>query len=168
MMISLSQMRRASWVLLLVFAICAFLALSFHVNAIKSEVQLKERRIVALERKKTLLETEFQTRANQQQLADWNAVEFGYQAPRASQYLENDRQLEQLGSPHGPGDPQPIRVARTGKPGEGAFPAMVSPLTGQPIGKHGSNAATADEGDGVPASDADAQTGQGKTEGVPQ
>jgi hypothetical protein len=98
--------------LLIGFCIAAFLALTFKVNAVKSDVRLVERQIIAAERAKQMLETEFQTRANQHQLADWNRVEFGYNAPRADQYLEQERQLAALGTPRGIDAPQPIRVAR--------------------------------------------------------
>ena len=136
-MIAGSRLRQIGWVVVLAICFTAFLALTFRVNAVKSEVRLAERQIVALERKKILLETEFQTRANQQQLADWNAVEFGYKAPEADQYLESERQLAQLGQPRGANAPDPIRVARAPQPGEGndGYPAMVSPLTGKPIQK---------------------------------
>ncbi|MCP5395952.1 MAG: hypothetical protein H6918_04330 [Sphingomonadaceae bacterium] len=134
-MIAGSRLRQIGWFVVLAVCFTAFLALTFRVNAVKSEVRLAERQIVALERKKILLETEFQTRANQQQLADWNAVEFGYQAPEADQYLESERQLAQLGQPRAATAPDPIRVARAPQPGEGndRYPAMVSPLTGKPV-----------------------------------
>mgnify|MGYP000461560920 CR=1 FL=1 len=54
-------------------------------------------RILALKRETMYLETEYETRANQQQLRNLNDVEFGYQAPNAGQYLENERQLAALG-----------------------------------------------------------------------
>ena len=97
--------------------------------------ELKKYEIVeqrALEREKELLEIEFQTRANQQQLANWNRVEFGYQAPEASQYLENERQLASLGMPRRADAPEPIRVALAPVEGDGEFPSFVSPLTGEP------------------------------------
>ena len=106
------RLRQASWAAVLTVAFSLFLALTFHVNAIKSEVRLTERKIVALERSKLLLETEFQSRASQRQLAEWNAVEFGYVAPRADQFLSGERDLAMLGAPRLPGAPQPIRVAR--------------------------------------------------------
>jgi len=81
---------------------------------------------------KLLLETEFQTRANQQQLRALNEVEFGYQAPAAGQYLEGERQLADLGKPRGPDAPSPIRVANADVPQEASMlTAMVSPLTGK-------------------------------------
>ena len=130
-----SRLRQASWAATLSVALGLFLALTFHVNAIKSEVRLAERRIVSLEREKLLLETEFQSRASQRQLAEWNAVEFGYVAPRAGQFLENETQLASLGTPPRADAPQPIRVARAVAPLEDDSPLSdwVSPLTGQPM-----------------------------------
>ncbi len=97
-----------------VLAICAgaVVVLSFKVHAVKSEVLLAERQLIALQRETLLLETEFETRASQRQLAEWNQVEFGYQAPRAAQFLDGERQLASLGEVRGPDAPSPIRLAR--------------------------------------------------------
>lgn len=129
-----SRIRQLGWVLTLALCIALFAALTFKVNSVRSEVRLAERQILALQREKVLLETEFETRASQQQLAQWNAVEFGYQAPGPGQYLEGERQLARLGEPRGPTAPTPIRVARGPDAGDPpSFPAMVSPLTGKPV-----------------------------------
>ena len=139
-----SRLRQVSWAATLSVALGLFLALTFHVNAIKSEVRLAERRIVSLEREKLLLETEFQSRASQRQLAEWNAVEFGYVAPRAGQFLENETQLARLGTPPRADAPQPIRVARAAPPVEedSALAEWVSPLTGRPMAAEASEAIT--------------------------
>ncbi|MFZ9395148.1 MAG: hypothetical protein ACO25F_03685 [Erythrobacter sp.] len=132
-----SRLRQIGWLVVLAVCACLFLALSFQVHAVKSEVLLAERQIIALERETLMLETEFEARANQRQLAEWNEVEFGYQAPRADQFLESELQLASLGSPIGPGAPSPIRVARADAPAgstSGAAPkAMVSPVSGRPV-----------------------------------
>ena len=137
-----SRLRRASWAAALSAALAVFLALTFHVNAIKSEVRLAERRIVSLERQKLLLETEFESRASQRQLAEWNAVEFGYVAPRAGQFLDDERQLAMLGTPRRADAPQPVRIARAAPPVEEASPLAewVSPLTGQPMAQEAQDA----------------------------
>ena len=106
-----SRVRQIGWLLALGACLAALLALTFKVNAVKSEVRLVERQIIAAEHSKLMLETEFQTRASQHQLAAWNQVEFGYSAPRADQYIEQERQLAALGTPRGINAPQPIRVA---------------------------------------------------------
>ncbi|WP_235829369.1 hypothetical protein [Croceicoccus estronivorus] len=128
-----SRLRSIGWAATLAVCIALFVCLTFRVNSVKSEVRLAERRIVSLEREKMLLETEFETRSSQQQLANWNAVEFGYRAPRADQFLENERQLASLGTPRAVGAPMPIRVASAAnvESETDSFPAMVSPLTGR-------------------------------------
>lgn len=126
------RLRQVGWVAVLVICGALLLGLTFKVNAVKSEVRLTERKIVALRREAMFLETEFETRANQQQLSNLNTVEFGYQAPTAAQYLEGERQLASLGKPRGPGAPSPIRVASAADVTEDSgFPGMVSPLTGK-------------------------------------
>jgi hypothetical protein len=131
MMITRSRMRSICWVVVLTICAVFTLALTFRVNAVKSQVRLSERQIVALRLEKRLLETEFETRANQQQLTALNDVEFGYQAPTAGQYLENERELAALGKPSGPGAPSPILVATAGTAEDSGFPAMVNPLSGK-------------------------------------
>jgi hypothetical protein len=127
------RMRQVGWVAVLVVCFALTIALTFRVNAVKSQVRLVERQIVQLKQDKLLLETEFETRANQQQLRNLNEVEFGYQAPTAGQYLENERQLASLSKPRAADAPNPIRVASAGvtEGEDGGFAAMVSPLTGR-------------------------------------
>ena len=131
-----SRLRQIGWAVVLAICTAAFVALAFRVNAVESEVTLAERKIVALKRETLQLETEFEARASQQQLADWNALEFGFRAPEPVQFLENERQLASLGTPRGLTAPDPIRVARAPvKTDDGIFPAMVSPMTGKPMNK---------------------------------
>jgi hypothetical protein len=139
---SRASLRGIGWAALLGLCCAALFGLSLKVNALKAEVRQTENRILALRRETLYLETEYETRANQQQLAAWNAVDFGYQAPTAGQFFENERQLAALGKPAGPGAPTPIRVAAA--PSEpAALPPLVSPLTGKPR-------AGEDAGEGAP------------------
>ena len=89
-MVGGSRIRQIGWALVLGICFALLLALTFKVNAVKSDVRLAERQIIAAQQAKLMLDTEFETRASQQQLSDWNAVEFGYAAPRADQYLESE------------------------------------------------------------------------------
>ena len=125
-------MRSIGWAAVLLTCFTFTVILTFKVNAVKSEVRLAERQILAVKQDKLLLETEFETRANQQQLRSLNQVEFGYQAPAAGQYLEGERQLADLGKARGADAPSPIRVAKADAPsGPAALPEMVNPLTGK-------------------------------------
>lgn len=129
------RIRSIGWAFILTICIALSAALMLRVNAVKGQVHEAESRIVSLKRQIGILEIEFQTRANQQQLDALNAVEFGYSAPGAGQYIEGERQLAAFGKPRGPGAPSPIRMSST-VTGTGAggkadpFIAMVSPLGG--------------------------------------
>jgi hypothetical protein len=128
-----SRLRRIGWIAALATCTALYLMLHLKVHSVQSEVVRAERQIVALEQQKVLLETEFESRSNQLQLAAWNRVDFGYVAPSAGQFIENERKLASFGVPRATGAPAPIRVA--GGSGEEApeFPQLVSPLTGKPL-----------------------------------
>ncbi len=134
MNITRNRARSIGWALILTICFAMTMALTVRVNAVKSEVRLAERKIVALKREKLLLETEFQTRASQNQLHALNELEFGYTAPAPGQYLSGERQLAALGKAADPDAPAPIRVAKAVS-GESLplFPAMVSPVSGKPL-----------------------------------
>jgi len=155
MIVSGSRLRQIGWLAVLAVCVGLYLALSFRVHAVKSEVLLAEREIVALERETLLLETEFQTRSSQQQLADWNVVEFGFSAPRADQYLDSERQLASFGQPMRPDAPSPIRVARNVQD-EGSLIALQSRQMTSPISGERITLASASSGDEPGAAFADA------------
>lgn len=135
MIASANRLRSVGWLVLLGLCVAMVLVLAFRVNALRSQIHHAEARIVALKQDKMYLETEFETRANQQQLKTWNDVEFGYAAPLAGQYLEGERQLAAFSVPTVPNAPAPIRVASVDDAviASAAFPAMVSPLSGKPV-----------------------------------
>jgi hypothetical protein len=128
-----SRLRRIGWIAALATCTALYLMLHLKVHSVRSEVVRAERQIIALEQHKLLLETEFETRSNQLQLAAWNRVDFGYTAPTAEQFLENERQLASFGTPRAPGAPEPIRVAGGAGSEAPSFPKLVSPLTGKPV-----------------------------------
>lgn len=125
--------RSIGWAMILMVCLALTVALTMRVNAVKSQVALAERKIVTLRLEKQMLDTEFETRANQQQLKALNDVEFGYQAPTPGQYLEGERQLASLAKERSPGAPTPIRVATAATAEVPTFVAMVSPLTGKAL-----------------------------------
>lgn len=124
------------WMTVLLICGVLSIALMLRVNAVKSRVANSEKRIVYLQRDIDFLQTEFQTRSNQQQLKTLNDVEFGYEAPRAQQYIEGERQLAALGKAPAPGAPEPIRYASAdvelaANENQGSrLLAMVSPVSG--------------------------------------
>ena len=147
MMMSAHRLRSVGWFALLALCGALVMVLAFRVNALRSQVHRSEELIVALKQETAYLETEFETRANQQQLKAWNDVDFGYVAPGAGQYLENERQLAALSKPAAPDAPAPIRVASIDDnvAAAAAFPTLVSPITGKRLAD-----AEADRSGGAP------------------
>lgn len=82
--------------LVLVFAMMLY-PVSLKVAATRSELARIEQQIDRTESNIRYLESELAVRASMRQLEQWNADTFGYSAPSASQYLENERQLASLG-----------------------------------------------------------------------
>lgn len=129
-----ARLRRIGWFAALAIFTALYGVLHFQVWTISSEVKMAERQIVNLEDENMLLETEFLTRSRQVQLAAWNRVDFGYTAPAADQFIENERGLSRFGGPRAENAPAPIRLAGQISDEETpAFPKLVSPLTGRPV-----------------------------------
>lgn len=99
------------WTGAVALALAFALALTLQVKAVNSEIAETEKAILAAKQRIAVLETEFQTRARQQQLVRWNEVEFGYVAPKASQFLDGQAQLAMLGKPVDIIESAPIRMA---------------------------------------------------------
>ncbi len=158
MIVTARRLRSMGWIATLVVCAALVMVLAFRVNALRSQVHQSQARIIALKQETMYLETEFETRANQQQLKAWNDVEFGYVAPTASQYLDTERQLASYAKPAEPDAPAPVRVASADAPAP-EFPAMVSPITGKTMGEGGgatdravmTPAKAGDSGDDAPA-----------------
>jgi hypothetical protein len=142
MIVTTRRLRSMGWIATLVVCAALVMVLAFRVNALRSQVHQSSARIIALKQETMYLETEFETRANQQQLKAWNDVEFGYAAPTAAQYLDNERQLASYAKPIEPGAPAPVRVASADDSAT-VYPAMVSPMTGKPIADDGDHVAPA-------------------------
>lgn len=129
-----ARFRRIGWVALLTVCTLLYGLLHLQVWSVSSEVKRAERRIVALEQDKLLLETEFLTRSSQAQLAAWNRVDFGYSAPRADQFIASERQLASFGADGVAGREEAMRLASFSADEEVApFPRLVSPITGEPL-----------------------------------
>jgi hypothetical protein len=137
-----NRIRSLGWAFVLTICITLTVALTLRVNAVKGQVRQTENRIISLKREVRFLEVEFQTRANQQQLAALNSVEFGYVAPGAKQYIEGERQLASYGVPRATDAPKPIRMAHAVTETEAMpFMAMVSPVSAKPASGSGKDKA---------------------------
>jgi len=129
-----TRFRRIGWLAALSICLALYTLLHLKVNAVHSDVVRAERQIVQLEEQNMLLETEFLTRSNQVQLAKLNRINFGFQAPKAEQFIDGERQLARFGSPRDEHAPAPILLAGVAtEDGVPPFPQLVSPLTGEVV-----------------------------------
>lgn len=99
--------------LVLIFAMMLY-PVSLKVAATRSELARINQDIARTRDNIRYLESELAVRASMRQLEQWNAESFGYSAPSASQYLENERQLAALGRvprARGANDVAPVLMA---------------------------------------------------------
>jgi hypothetical protein len=121
MTLAMKRLKNFGWVALL-SAICVLLyPLSLNVGALHSKLMETDRKIRDTKREISFLQAELRTRANMQQLADWNDLLYGYAPPTADQFLDGERALASLDG----GEPQvkPVMVAVEGA--DGSAPAGV-------------------------------------------
>lgn len=125
MMLAIKRLKTLGWIALIFIVAIALYPLSLSVATLRSDLTRTEREILRTRAEIRYLETEFATRASLTQLAMWNDLEYGYEAPSAAQYLDGERELANLGDETRQLD-KPVRVAAmTIKPQ--AEPAAIKP-----------------------------------------
>ncbi len=125
MILAVKRLKTIGWIALIFIVAIALYPLSLSVATLRSDLTRTERDILRTRAEIRYLETEFATRASLAQLAMWNDLEYGYEAPSAAQYLDGERELANLGDATKPLD-RPVRVAAmTIKPQ--AEPAAIKP-----------------------------------------
>ncbi|MET0252039.1 MAG: hypothetical protein ABW203_07660 [Novosphingobium sp.] len=136
-MIAQRNLHRLGWAVALMVACALLLGLSLRVNALKSQVRRAELAILSVKHEKLYLETEFETRSNQQQLESWNDVDFGYVAPGPGQFLSDTHELAALGRQAAPPAatdpaPAPVRMAAATIAAPAALAPAVAARRSQP------------------------------------
>ena len=119
--------------LVLIFAMMLY-PVSLKVAATRSELTRIERDIVQARDNIRYLESELAVRASMRQLEQWNADAFGYSAPDAAQYLENERQLaslDRLPRARGANEVAPVLMAMVSPVAVPAAPKQ-SPVASEP------------------------------------
>ncbi len=125
MILAVKRLKTIGWIALIFIVAIALYPLSLSVATLRSDLGRVERDILRTRAEIRYLETEFATRASLTQLAMWNDLEYGYEAPSAAQYLDGERELANLDDEARQLD-KPVRVAAmTIKPQ--AEPAAITP-----------------------------------------
>lgn len=97
MTLAMKRIQNLGW-LALVFAVAILLyPLSLNVAALHSDLVRMDQKIMETKREISFLEAELSTRANVQQLEEWNQLLYGYEPPTAAQFLDGERALASLG-----------------------------------------------------------------------
>lgn len=109
MTLAMKKLKNFGWVALLSFVAVLLYPLSLNVGALRSELISTDQKILNTKREISFLQAELRTRANMQQLAEWNDLLYGYAPPTAEQYLDGERALANLDGA-GP-DVRPVMVA---------------------------------------------------------
>lgn len=110
MILAVKRLKTIGWIALIFIVAIALYPLSLSVATLRSDLTRTEREILRTRAEIRYLETEFATRASLTQLAMWNDLEYGYEAPSAAQYLDGERELANLGDDMRQLD-KPVRVA---------------------------------------------------------
>ena len=105
---AVKRLEGMGWLALVFLVAIMLYPLSLSVATLRSDLARTDAKIVAVKKDIRYLETEFSARANLRQLEDWNKLEFGYASPVASQYLDGERALANLG---GKDLRKPVQVA---------------------------------------------------------
>lgn len=110
MSMGLKRMQGLGWVALVFLVAISLYPLSLNVGAMHSELVRVDRNIVQTRKEISYLQAEIRARASLEQLEQWNDLLYGYDAPRAAQYLASERALADL---HGDdlGQQAPVMVS---------------------------------------------------------
>lgn len=108
MKLAVKRLEGIGWLALVFLVAIMLYPLSLSVASLRSDLVRTDREILSTKKDIRYLETEFSARANLRQLERWNKLEYGYMAPKASQYLDGERALANLG---GSDLRKPVRVA---------------------------------------------------------
>jgi hypothetical protein len=134
MTLAMKKLKNFGWLALLSIIAVLLYPLSLNVGALHSELVQTDRKIMETKREISFLQAELRTRANMQQLAEWNDLLYGYTAPTAEQFLEGERALANLNGAEPSVKPVMVAVSNI----DGAAPA------GE-VGQPGAAASTLDQ-----------------------
>ncbi|WP_417613790.1 hypothetical protein [Parasphingorhabdus sp.] len=108
MKLAIKRLEGIGWLALVFLVAILLYPLSLSVATLRSDLARTDHKIIETKKEIRYLETEFSARANLRQLEEWNKLEFGYASPQASQYLDGERALANLG---GKDLRKPVQVA---------------------------------------------------------
>lgn len=97
MTLAMKRLKNIGW-LALVFMVAVLLyPLSLNVAALHSDLTRINKDILETKQEISFLQAEIRTRASVAQLEEWNQLLYGYEPPKAEQFIDGERGLASLG-----------------------------------------------------------------------
>ncbi len=97
MTLAMKRLKNIGW-LALVFMVAVLLyPLSLNVATLHSDLTRIDREILDTKQEINFLQAEIRTRASVAQLEEWNQLLYGYEPPRADQFVDGERGLASIG-----------------------------------------------------------------------
>lgn len=97
MTLAMKRLKNLGWLALVFLVAIMLYPLSLNVAALHSDLVRVDSKILQTKREISFLQAELRTRANLQQLNEWNDVLYGYQSPTAEQFAAGEAALAGIG-----------------------------------------------------------------------
>lgn len=120
MSLAMKRLKNLGWLALVFLVAIMLYPLSLNVAALHSDLVKVDRQILQTKREISFLQAELRTRANMQQLNEWNEVLYGYKSPTAEQFAAGEAALAGIG-----GDAPSIKPVMVAVTGDGIAPSGV-------------------------------------------
>lgn len=116
----MKRLKNLGWLALVFLVAILLYPLSLNVAALHSDLVRVDRNILQTKREISFLQAELRTRANMQQLSEWNDVLYGYQSPTAEQFADGEAALAGFG-----GDAPSIKPVMVAVSSDGTVPTGI-------------------------------------------
>ncbi len=93
----MKRLKNLGWMALVFLVAILLYPLSLNVASLHSDLVTVDNKILKTKQEISFLQAELRTRANMQQMEEWNKLEFGYAPPTAEQFLLGEAALAERG-----------------------------------------------------------------------
>lgn len=120
MTLAMKRLKNLGWLALVFLVAIMLYPMSLNVAALHSDLVRVDGKILQTKREISFLQAELRTRANLQQLNEWNEVLYGYKSPTAEQFADGESALAGAG-----GDAPSIKPVMVAVTSDGIAPTGV-------------------------------------------
>jgi hypothetical protein len=97
MSLAMKRLKNLGWMALVFLVAILLYPLSLNVASLHSDLVVIDNKILKTKQEISFLQAELRTRANMQQMEEWNKLEFGYAPPTAEQFMQGEAALAEHG-----------------------------------------------------------------------